>query len=114
MDDNERLRGAVRWGRKPKPTRAEQLGAVLGKLMSKRISPQQARFGPIAEAWGHLLPEKLYRHCRISDISGGQLKVLVDSSSYAHELRMCCPELLEELRQECPRAKIKKIRVVVS
>ncbi len=114
MDENERLRVAVRWGRKPKPLRAEQLGNVLGKLMDKRISPQQARFGPVAEVWEQLLPEELCRHCRISDISGGQLKVLVDSPSYAHELRMCCPELLEELRQECPRARIKKIRVVIS
>ena len=84
MDDNERLRVAVRWGRKPRPVRAEHLGSVLGKLMDRRVSPQQA------------------------------LKVLVDSPSYAHELRMCCPELLEELRQECPRARIKKIRVVIS
>ncbi|MHC4738008.1 MAG: DciA family protein [Planctomycetota bacterium] len=114
MDDNERLCRVVRWGRKPKPVRAVHLGDVLGEVMNKRISPQQARFGPVAEAWGHLLPEELSQHCRISDISGGQLKVLVDSPSYAHELRMCCPELLEELRQECPRAKIKKIRVVIS
>jgi len=114
MDDNERLRGVVRWGRKPKPVRAEPLGDVLGEIMDRRISPQQARFGPVAEVWGRLLPEGLCQHCRISDISGGQLKVLVDSPSYAHELRMCCPELLEELRRECPRAKIKKIRVVMS
>lgn len=114
MDGNERLYIVARWGRKPKPMGAKLLGDVLGQLMDRRISPQQARFGPVAEAWGHLLPEELGRHCRISDISGGQLKVLVDSPPYAYELRMCSAELLEELRRECPRAKIKKIKVVIS
>ena len=114
MDENKRLCGIARWGRKPKPAGAKPLGDVLGELLERRISPRQARFGPVAEAWGHLLPEELGRHCRISDISGGQLKVMVDEPAYAHELRMCCAELLEELRRECPRAKIKKIKVVIS
>jgi predicted nucleic acid-binding Zn ribbon protein len=114
MDENERLCGVVRWRRKPKLVRTGRLGDALGELMNKRISPQQARFGPVAELWGQLLPEELGRHCRIADISGGQLRVLVDSPSYAHELRMCGPKLLEELQRQCPRAKIRKIRFVVS
>lgn len=114
MDEKERLRSVVRWRRKSKVERLERLGDTLSGLMDKRISPRQARFGPVAELWDQLLPEGLGRHCRIADISGGQLKVVVDSAPYAHELRMCGSELLEELQRQCPRARITKIKFVVS
>jgi hypothetical protein len=81
--------------------------------MENRISPQQAKFGPIAEFWNQLLPEELRRHCKIADISGGQLKVLVDLPAYTYELQLCSSELLSELKRQCPRANIKKIKFVV-
>lgn len=113
MDENERLRSIARWRRRPEQAMTGRLGDALGRLMDKRISPQQARFGPVTELWGQLLPEELNRHCRIADISGGQLKVLVDSPSYAYELRMCGPELLAELQSRCPRARIRDIKFVI-
>ncbi len=113
MDEEERLLNATRWRRSWKSYRAASLGQVAQQLMDKRISPQQARFGPVTELWGQLLPEELNGHCRIADISGGQLKVLVDSPSYAHELRMCGPELLAELQSQCPRARIRDIKFVI-
>ncbi|MHC4642686.1 MAG: DciA family protein, partial [Planctomycetota bacterium] len=90
-----------------------RLGDVTTELMKSRISPQQARFGPIAELWTMLLPDELRRHCRIVGFSGGQLKVQVDSPAYRYELQLCSSELLSELQQECPRAHIKKIKFVV-
>jgi hypothetical protein len=85
----------------------------MGELLEGQISPRQARFGAIAEAWCELLPVELQRHCKISDISGGQLKVVVDSPSYANKLRWCSSELLEELQQRCRRGKIEKIKITV-
>jgi hypothetical protein len=81
--------------------------------MENRISPQQARFGPIARLWNQLLPDELHRHCKIDGISGGRLKVLVDSPAYLYELQLCSSELLGELQRQCPRAQIKKIKFVV-
>jgi predicted nucleic acid-binding Zn ribbon protein len=113
INDDQQLRDAVKWQRKPAPDRAVKLGAVAKELIENRISPQQARFGSIPEIWNQLLPDELRRHCKIENISGGQLKVLVDLPAYKYELQLCSSELLRELQQQCPRAHIKKIKFFV-
>ena len=113
MNEDKQLRGSVKWQRKRHLDGAVRLGDVTKELMDNRISPQQARFGPIAELWSQLLPDELRRHCKIAGISGGQLEVLVDLPSYRYELQLCSSELLSELQRQCPRAHIKKIKFVV-
>ena len=113
INEDEQLRGAVKWQRKSYLDRAVRLGDVAKELMENRISPQQARFGPISELWSQLLPDELRRHCKIAGISGSQLRVLVDLPAYKYELRLCSSELLSELQRQCPRAHIKKIQFVV-
>jgi predicted nucleic acid-binding Zn ribbon protein len=81
--------------------------------MEALVSPRRARFAPVAELWSRLLPEELSRHCQLADMSGGQLKVLVDSPSYMHELRLCSSELLGELQRRCPQARLKTIRFAI-
>jgi predicted nucleic acid-binding Zn ribbon protein len=111
--EDEQLYAAVQWQRKQRRRRAVRLGDVTKELMDNRISPQQARFGPIAELWNRLLPQELRRHCKIVDISGGRLKVLVDLPAYMYEMQLCSSELLSEIQRQCPRARIKKIKFVV-
>ncbi len=111
--EDEQLYSAVKWQKKPHRHEAVRLGDVTRELMENRISPQQAKFGPIAEIWNQLLPEELRRHCKIAGISGGQLKVLVDLPTYMYEMQLCSSELLSELKRQCPRAHIKKIKFVV-
>jgi predicted nucleic acid-binding Zn ribbon protein len=92
---------------------AVRLGDVAGKLMEQLVSPRQGRFELVARVWDQLLPAELGRHCAVADISGGQLKVLVDSPVYMHELRLCSPELLEQLRRRCPQARIERIKLSI-
>ena len=113
MDEEERLLNATRWRRSWKTYRAASLGKVAQQLMDNRISPQQARFSQVFEVWSRLLPAELCGHCEIVDISGGQLKVQVDSPSYVYELQLCSTELLEELQRQCPKARLTKIKFVV-
>ena len=89
---------------------AVRLGETVKELVEGRISRQQARLGPVVEQWDRLLPDELREHCRIADISGGQLKVQVDSPSYEYELRLCSSEILAELQARCPGARIEKIK----
>ncbi len=112
-DIDEQLRNIVKWRAKPRSNQPTILGDVVKQLIDERISPRQASFESITGLWHELLPADLYRHCRIADISGGQLKVLVDSPSYANELRWCGSELLEQIKKQCPQARIKKIKFVV-
>ena len=111
MRESEQLLDSSRYRKKPyKPV---VLGDTVRALVENLVSPRQAVFGPVARLWNQLLPEELRRHSKISDISDGQLKVQVDSPSHAYELRLCSSELLKKLQQQCPRAKIKKIKFVV-
>ena len=105
---------ATRWRRSWKSYKAANLGQVARQLLDERVSPQQARFSQIAEAWNRLLPAELYGHCEITDISGGQLEVQADSPSYKYELQLCSSKLLEELQRQCPRVRLTKIKLVVA
>jgi len=109
MNKGEQFRSIVR----SKPKSAVRLGDIAKDLMEYRISPQQARFEPIAEAWSQLLPAELRRHCKIVDISGGRLKVQVDLPSYRYELQLCSSQLVAEMQRQCPRARIKQIKFIV-
>jgi len=89
-----------------------RLADVALQLLERQISPRHAAHGRIVETWYQLLGPELSRHCRISDITAGRITAVVDSPSYRHELRLCSDELLRQLKQHCPAAKIKKIKLV--
>jgi hypothetical protein len=112
MNEEEWLLNIAKWRRK-KSHEAARLGQVTEQLVKDLISPKQNRFGSVADCWEQLLPEELCRHCRINNIAGGQLEVFVDSPAYLYELRLCSQQLIKQLQQKCPRARIKKIRLTV-
>jgi hypothetical protein len=112
MDECEQLRSIVKRRTQRKLGSTTRLGDVLSKLMENQISPRRERFEPVAQLWSQLLPAELHRHCKIVDISAGQMKVLVDSPSYMYELKLCSPELLEELQRNTS-TRIKKIKFAV-
>jgi hypothetical protein len=85
------------------------LGDVAAGFVEEKLSPQQARYAAVSRAWEELLPAELHHHCDIVGLSGGELKVKVDSPSYANELRWCSSQLLGELEQRCPQARVKRI-----
>ena len=114
MDEIERLQNTLRCRRTRRPYSATGLGQVAQQLLDGQISPRQAVFSEVVEAWSRMLPEELARHCEIVDISAGLLKVQVDSPSYMYELQLCSSELLKELQQQCPKARLTEIRFVFS
>jgi len=112
MDSDEILCNTVKWQKKKRPDRTVRLGEALSQFMEKNVSPRRRWFEPVAALWDQLLPPELNRHCSLDALSGGQLKVVVDSPVYLHELRLCSPGLLTEL-QRCRNAHIKKIKLVL-
>ncbi len=113
MDGDKLLCRTAVWRRGKKRDNTVRLGEAVSELMDRQISPEHARYASVADFWSQLLPTELYRHCRIAEVSGGQLKITVDSPSYLHELRLCSSELLEQLKTNCPRARIRKIKFVI-
>ena len=97
--------------RRARPGSTVRLGDALGEVMEGKITPQQSRFEAIVRLWADLLPAEISKHCKIVDISAGQLKVLVDSPSYMCELQLCGPTILKELQRQCPQARLQKIKL---
>lgn len=110
-DQNEQFQRLIRSRSEKKSGKTAKIGDVAEQLMNKRISPRQAKFGAVLEAWGQLLPAELREHCSIASVSSGQIRAIADSPSYVHELRLCSNELLEQLQRQCPAARITKIKV---
>jgi len=82
--------------------------------MDNRISRQQVDFASIDKLCRDVLPQGLLEHCSIAGISGGQLKLQVDSPVYMYELQLAGGELLEELKRRHPRVAIEKIKLVLA
>jgi hypothetical protein len=112
MDANERLSQSISVRRTGlKADRTVRLGDVIVPVVENCVA-QQLKYESVIGLWDRLLPANLRQHCKITDISDGQLKVAVDSSSYIYELQLCSSEILKELQKKCPRAHVKKIKLV--
>lgn len=112
MSEGAQIYNAVRHRVKQRPYETVRLGEAVEQLMDGQVSPRQAKYGAVVEHWRRILPVELRRHCEITDISGGQLTVRVDSPSYKYELHLCRSEILEELQRQCPKVRLTKIRLM--
>ena len=96
--------------RKADPTlMAETLGAFV-----ERLAPVQRRCDSVHAALEGLLPPTMRGHCRLGGVSGGNVKLVVDSASYMYELQLCKSELLMELQRLCPGAGLRRIQVAMT
>jgi hypothetical protein len=93
---------------------ATPIGEALAKFMEPGPAGLTKRYetgSQIQTLWTQLLPEVLSQHCRIIDLSGGMLTVEADSPSFLYEMRISSQQLVKFLRQGCPSAKIREIKV---
>jgi hypothetical protein len=97
-----------------KPDKTVRLGDVALRFFTEQVSPKQEKFSAVTEIWNQLLPEELLQHCEIADISAGKLKVRIDSPAYKYELQLCKSELLSELQNQCPKARLTEIKFVLA
>jgi predicted nucleic acid-binding Zn ribbon protein len=117
MDQTRQLRIAEQAAfdrmRKSDARKVEKIGDTVQQMMDNLVSPQQSIYESVSEVWDEILPDELGRHCRVADTSRGQLRIIVDSPAYMYELRLCSSQLLTELQNRCPRARIKRIKLVL-
>ena len=102
-------------------TRFRSKAAPLSETLAKFVEP-----GPCAitkryetgvqlrQHWGRILTPEMAQHCRIVDFSQGLLTVEADSPSFLYELRISNQQLVAALRQSCPSAKIRAIKVMLA
>ena len=112
--EDELLRKLIKWKRTVKtPSRTVRLSDTISQIMQKHISPKYDKYGPLFENWELLLPPELARHCKIAAVNNGQLRIKVDAPAYGNEIRLCQAELVEQLKEKCPKARIRNIKIVV-
>ncbi len=91
------------------PSTPRRVDELLSEYLENQLEPRRQKFGKIDESFRNLLPATLASHCRPDSVTAGNLKVIVDSPVYMHELRLCGEEIVRELKSLCPRARITKI-----
>ena len=90
-----------------------RLGESVRQLFEGRLQDRLIKSQAVSEIWNQILPKELEGHCSIEQIKDGLLKVQADLPCYAYQFRLCSAEILTLLREACPSAKIKKIKVTV-
>ena len=95
------------------PPGAQPLGTSLDGFLRRNVYPRQKKVMELARAWHDLVPAELSEHSCVEDFRGGQMRILVDSSSYIYELHLMVQEgLLDQMRQRCPRLPLAEIKLL--
>ena len=87
-----------------------QLGPDLLSFFKNNVAKRQTKFGQIADAWSHLIPQLLDNHCALESFNRGHLTVIVDSSPHLYELHELLRAGLEQqLLLACKSTGLRKI-----
>jgi hypothetical protein len=89
-----------------------RLAEAIRQIMQQQIEPMVQKNGGISRIWNQILPDELKEHCRLEQITNGQLKVKVDSSAYLYSARLISRQLVEQINRDLPRAQIKSVKFV--
>jgi len=101
----------ARNGRQVKDRNDGKLGASVQGYLAQR-GGELIKNASIVDDWHRILPIHLHEACSLESISGGVIRVAVDSGPYMHELGMLSEELVQCLGQMHPRARVRKIKLV--
>jgi len=113
MDDDYILAEISKEGRNKtrKQYPHSKIGSIIQECMKARA--KYCRGYQAADVFSELLPAELSAACRVESVLSGVLRVRVLSGAYLFQMRQLCPELLKELKKQCPAAGIKYIKLVV-
>jgi hypothetical protein len=111
IDQDEQLR-SITARRKPKDRTPGRLGPFLEAYVTEQVAPKYRQFSSVEQAWHQVISDELAQHCRCDGVSGGQIKIVVDSPSYMYKLQAMSVELIEKLEHICKRPRIQKIKFV--
>jgi predicted nucleic acid-binding Zn ribbon protein len=111
IDQDEQLRNITN-RKKPKDRTPARLGPLLEEYITEQVSPKYRQFSTVEQTWRQVVPDEMASHCWCEGISGGQLKIIVDSPAYMYRLQVMSAELIERLGELCRRPAVKKIKLV--
>ena len=111
--ENQHLTNLVNWRKKNTRRQPAPLADSLTEIMEKNISPNQSVYQVVSDFFQQVLPPQLLSHCKIADVQARRVKIIVDSPVYLHEFRLISNDLLQQLQNSCPQAKIKDMKFTI-
>ncbi len=103
-----------RTGCNPSDTHSpERLGESVRQLFESSLAAHYKKTEGLLEIWPRILPKELEGHCSIEQIKDGLLQVRADLPCYAYQFRLHSDEILNLIKEFCPSAKIRQIKVGV-
>lgn len=110
FDEDRKLKGAVGWQKKPRPS-GMGLGGEIQAYLTRR-GKELSRNASLMDLWAGAIPGALAERCRPESIQSGTLRVEVEPGPWMHELRMMTRELLDYFQEHCPRNPVRRIVLV--
>ncbi len=92
--------------------RPEHVGRVLEDFLAKAGLGRALAEWRVLEAWPDIVGPQLASHARAVQCRDGVLWVKVPSSTWRQHLIFLKPRILEKIRRDHPRARVKEIRLV--
>ena len=116
-DEDQKLRDITRWRKRPTAKAGTDIKDALDAYVKEFVSPNVKKASPVMgawsavmEAWEKVLPAGLAQQCKVTKIHSGVITVAVSDPALRYQLEMLKGELLESLRQESGKVKIKDIK----
>ena len=79
---------------------------ILPQVIEQLSLRQPQTQNKIQRIWENLTDERTAAHCALSDFSGGQLTILVDSSPWLYQMNLKKKKILEQLQEEIAEIKM--------
>jgi len=104
--EEQRWSGAAPDGRDPAP-----MAASVGDLVRDRDWERPLRAAGILARWDTIVGSDIAAHCRPERLEAGVLTCVAESTSWATQLRLLAPRLLERIRADLGPGVVEQLRV---
>ncbi|HZZ53842.1 MAG TPA: DciA family protein [Trebonia sp.] len=99
------------WSARPRREDPELLNAALGDLLSARGWQARAAIGTVFGTWPQIVGPQVAAHTTPDTFKDGELTVLADSDSWAAQLHLLTPQILDRLAAELGADTVTHLRI---
>jgi predicted nucleic acid-binding Zn ribbon protein len=99
------------WSARPRREDPELLNTALGDLLSARGWQARAAVGSVFGNWPAIVGPQVAAHTTPESFDNGELTVTADSDTWATQLRLLAPKVLQRLAEELGEETITHLRI---
>jgi predicted nucleic acid-binding Zn ribbon protein len=99
------------WSARPRREDPELLNTALGDLLSARGWQARAAVGSVFGNWPAIVGPQVAAHTAPESFDNGELTVTADSDTWATQLRLLAPRVLQRLAEELGEETITHLRI---